>query len=804
MDTLIRDLRYGTRMLRKEPGAAVISILALGLGIGLTTMMFSIIYGALLRGLPVPERHEVVHVERTNLSEGIESMEVTIHDLADWKEQQRSFEALGGMYSGTVNISGTEGPERYDGAFMNAAVFQILGVQPVLGRLFTAEEDRPDGPPVVVIGHNVWRDRYASDPDIIGKTAKVMGRVSTIIGVMPEGFHFPINEELWVPLAMDPLRVERGQGTTLEVFGRLRDGVTIEQANLDLNAIAQRLASAYPETNEGVGVVTKPVMNEFIGPEPRAMLYTMLGAVFLILVIACANVANLLLSRAAVRSKEVGVRAALGAGRWRLVMQFLAEAFMLALGGALLGIGVAGVGILLFNRSIADTQPPYWIDIRLDPLALGVVMLLTLIAALGAGCLPALQAAKADVNEILKDEARGSSSFRLGRVSKGLVVAEIALSCGLLTAAGLMIKSITKLRNVDYAFATTDVLTARVGLPEPDYPDSAGQIAFFEELLPRIRAIPGVHSAALTTSLPGLNSGFGPVAIEGVAYAAERDYPGARNALISPGFFGTFDVDLLQGRDFSIQDRAGTLPVAIVNRSFVEVHFAGENPLGRRIRFGVDEPGPWRTIVGVAPDLHMGGAQNEEPQGAYIPTAQAPARFMSIAARTRAAPLSITPQVRAAVRSVDDDLPIYFVETLNVAIARSNWHYGVFGGLFMVFGFVALFLGAVGLYGVMSFSVSRRTREMGVRMALGAEARDVLRLILRQGMLQLAVGLAFGVLIAFGLARLLTILLFGVKPYDPAVFASIIVVLGAAALAACMVPALRATRVTPIEALRTE
>ncbi|MGH7477456.1 MAG: ABC transporter permease [Longimicrobiales bacterium] len=805
MHNLLKDLRLGARLIRKDPGASSISVLALGFGIGLTTMMFSIIYGALLRGLPVPEPDAVVHIERTRLSEGVESMEATIHDLADWKAQQRSFVAMSGLYTGTINLTGPDGPERYDGGFVDADLFDVLQVRPALGRAFTQEEDRPDAAAVVLLGHTVWRDRFASDPAIIGTSIKVMGRVVTVIGVMPDGFHFPETEDVWLPLAADPLRVPRGEGQTLEVFARLRPGVTIDQANADLASIARRLELEHPATNEGVGTVVKPVIEEFIGDEPRALLYTMLGAVFLILVIACANVANLLLSRAAVRAKEVGIRSALGASRWRLIVQFLSESLVLAIGGAVLGTGIAWLGITLFNRAIADTQPPYWIDIRLDPVALGWITAVTLVAGFIAGTLPALQASRANVGEILKDESRGSSSFRIGRVSRGLVVVEIALSCGLLVGAGLMIKSVTNLRTLEFPFHTTNVFTARIGLPEIEYPDSLRRAALYETLLPRLGSIPGVQAVALTSGLPGLWSGGTSLEIEGESYASPRDYPDANQAAIAPGFFQTFGAELSAGRDFGSQDRHGALPVATVNRSFAVKFFEGREPLGLRVRTGGPEnPGPWRTIVGVVPDLYMAGIENEEPAGLYIPVAQTGARFMSIAARTQGAPNLLGPQVREAIRSIDPDLPIYFVQPLDEAIRANNWHYGVFGGLFMVFGAVALFLAAVGLYGVMSFAVSRRTREVGVRMALGAEARDVLRLILRQGMVQLAVGMVLGLGLAFGLGRLLAMALFDVQPYDPAVFTAISAVLASAALTACLVPALRATRVTPVEALRAE
>jgi putative ABC transport system permease protein len=805
MESILRDVRYGSRSLLKSPALTGVSILALTLGIGLTTTMFSIVYGALMRGLPFERSDRIMHLERNNLSRGQESLEVPIHDYVDWRAQQRSFEGLAAFYTGTVNISGTEKPERYDGAFITANAFRLLRTRALLGRTFREGEDAPGAEPVIVLGYALWRDRYAGDRNIVGKTVRANGEPMMVVGVMPEKFEFPIRQAVWIPLRMDPLKLKRGEGMTLEVFGRLKDGVTIDQAVLEMNGIAKRLAIEYPDANEGVGAVVKPYTEEYIGEEPRTLLLTMLGAVAFVLLIACANVANLLLGRAAHRSKEVGIRTALGASRRAVIFQFLTEALLLSVSGAVLGIGIAYAGVRLFNASIADSNPPFWIDIRLDPLALLFVLAIALMSSLVAGLLPALQASRVDINEILKDESRGSSSFRIGRLSKVLVVFEIALSCGLLVAAGLMIKSVTRLRHIDLGFTTTDVFTARVGLPEAEYPSDTSQVQFFDELAGRVAALPGVTSAALTTNLPALGPDQRSFAREGVAYAKKQDYPRARRIAVSPSFFATFGARLREGRGIAEQDRKGSLPVAVVNGSFVKKHFGGESPLGRRIRLGEgDSEEPWMTIVGVAPDLHAGEADNKDPEAMYVPFAQQPARFVSVVARTRGAPGELTPLVRDAVAAIDADLPIYFVRSLADAIARTTWFYRVFGTIFMIFGFVALFLASIGLYAVMAFSVARRVREMGVRMALGAQSGHVIRLIFRQGFLQIAIGMAFGLALAAGVSRLLSIVLFEVKPLDPATFASVVLVLSASGLLACLVPALRATRVDPIVALRTE
>jgi putative ABC transport system permease protein len=807
---LLQDLRVGARLLRKAPGITLASVIALALGIGLTATMFSIVYGAIMRGLPFEDGDRIVAVDRANVSRGITQMSTPWHEYVDWRDQQRAFSEFGAHYSGTINIADGDRPERFDGAFITASALRLTRVQPLLGRLFADEDGRPGAPAVLLLGYDTWRNRYDGDPAVLGRTVRANGEPAVIIGVMPRGFRFPVDEDMWLPLRMDGTRFGRTEGIWLSVIGRLAPGVSIAAANVEMNGIAARLATEHPDTNEGVSAVVMPYTERFIGKEPQALLYTMLGAVFLVLLVACANVANLLLSRAAMRSREVGVRTALGASRGRVVLQFLAEAYVLAVVGGLVGIGVALAGVRIFNNAIESTNPPFWIDIRVDAPIVLFVLAVTFVASLAAGVLPAWKAARADVNEILKDEARGSSSFSMGRLSRGLVVLEIALSCGLLVGAGLMIKSVVKLRTLDFGFPTATVFTARIGLPETGYGEADQQRRFFDELLPRLQQSAGAQSVGLTSVLPGLGSPTQAVSIDGATYAdPDRDRPMTRRIVVSPGFFETFQLPLRQGRDFGSQDQAGALPVAIVDEGFARRHFGGESPLGRRIRFGrIDDPdsiAPWRTIVGLVPDTHIDGLGNSEVrETVYLPLAQNPARFMSIAARTGAQPLALTPQVRDIVAGVDPDIPLYFVNTLAGAIADNTWFYRVFGSLFMIFGFVALLLSAMGLYAVMSFSVSRRTREVGVRMALGARSGDVIRLIFRQALTQIGIGLVLGLALAAAVSGLMATALFEVHPRDPAIFGTIVLVLTLTGAAAALLPARRAARVAPQVALRAE
>ena len=803
MQAVLRDLRYGARSLRKSRALTAVAVLALTLGIGLTTTMFSIVYGALLKGMPFPNPDELVAVERQNLSRGIQQMQVPIHDYLDYRAQQRSFIGIAAHYGGTVNVSGAEKAERYDGAWVTADLFDVLQVRPQLGRTFRRDEETPGLGNVAVLSYSMWQDRFAGDPQILGKSIRANGQPYTVIGVMPPKFRYPDNQSIWMPLQLDATKLERGTGQHLEVVARLRHGVSLDAANADVAAISRRIAAEYKATNEGITASAKPIIETQIGPQPRRLLWTMLGTVFFVLLIACANVANLLLDRAAHRTKEVGIRTALGASRLAVVRQFLSEALVLSMVGAVLGAGVAQVGVMLFNRAIADTNPPFWLDIRLHPPVLLFVAAMAIVASLFSGAIPAYQSSRADINEILKDESRGASSFRIGRLSRGLVVFEIALSCGLLVASGLMAKSIIKLRNLDPGIATANIFTARVGFPNT-YTDTAAQARFFDDLTPKLAALPGVQAVSLSTQLPATCCGGSNFAIEGKAYAADRDYPYTQSLTVSDGFFRTFDVAAARGRVFSADDRAESVPVVVVNQSFARKYFASEDPLGRRIRLGgAKSTDPWRTIVGVIPDIFTGDPGNPRDAGILIPLAQHRSNFLSMAVRAPNA-MGLTPQVRAAVASLNADIPIYFVSSMSDAVQRNVWHIRVFGGLFMVFGVAALLLAAIGLYAVMAFSVSRRAREVGIRIALGARTAHVLRLVFRQGVIQLAIGmtlgLGLGALVAQGVAGVL----FEVQPRDPVTFAAVVAVLTAAGLLACYIPARRAARVDPLSAMRAE
>ncbi|MCZ6916047.1 MAG: ABC transporter permease [Gemmatimonadetes bacterium] len=809
MDRLFKDLRFGVRMLVKHPSISIISVVTFGLGIGLTATVFSIINGALFRGLPFEDSDRIMWVDRSKPSENIQSMGVAVPEFLDWQGQQTVFESMAVFRGAPVNLSETEGqPERFLGGLFSAQMFDALNVQPILGRGFREGEDRPGADPVIIIGYDVWQERFDGARDVLGQTVRANGEMRTIVGVMPEGFAFPERQRIWLPLEVDPSITDRAQGPRYPVVARLRPSVSVDEAKAQMATIASRIADEFPESNEGITVTVRPFTERFVGPEIHALLYTMLGAAIGVLVIACVNVANLLLARASVRTREVAVRTALGASRGRLIQQMMSEVLVLALAGGALGIGLAYAGTVWFETAIAVDPPPFWMTFGLDLRGLLFVVAATSLAAVASGLVPALQASGTNINEALKDEGRGSSSFRTSKVSGALVVAEVAVSCGLLIAAGLMINSVARLKTVDLPFTTENIFTARINLPLLEYPDTTSRLQFYAALLPRLEAIPGVEAATLSDGLPASGNGTRVFEVAGGTYEVDADFPLAREGIVTPGYFQTFQTEVLQGRAFRVADRRGVLPVAVVNATFARTFFPDGDAMGRRIRMGRrDMNAEWLTVVGMVPDMYMEGFANndESPAGFYIPIAQSGvANFVSIALRTQGPPTAKTPDVRAAVMSIDPNLPTFDVLAMDDVIESLTWFYRVFGMLFMAFGAAALFLAAVGLYGVMSFAVARRTHEMGIRMALGAGASQLVGLVMRKGVVQLLIGLGVGLGLAVAAAGPLQLVLFEVNARDPVVFGTVVATLAVIGLLASFVPARRITRVEPVAALTPE
>jgi putative ABC transport system permease protein len=809
MGQLGQDLRFGFRMLCKHPTLSVIAILTFALGIGLTTTVFSVVNGALFNGLPFEGADRLVALFNSNPSRGFGRMSVSIHDFVIWQERQTVFEALGAWGIAPINLA-REGdrPERYSAGVFSAGVLRVLRVQPLLGRGFRDGEDRPGAPPVIILGYEVWRGRFGSSPDVIGTAVRASGIDRTIIGVMPERFAFPNREQMWIPLEVNPLATKRGQGPSYNLIARLRNGATVQQADVQAQAIAGQLEKEYPDSNRGLKSTVMHYTKSALGPEIHAILYTMLGAGIGVLLIACVNVSNLLVARTSLRIREVAVRVAMGAGRGRIIAQMLAEVLVLALAGAALGMVFSSWAMKWFLSAIAADPPPFWITFETDIRVMLFIAAITLGASVFAGVIPALQATRTNVVEILKDESRGTTGFRMGRFSGALVIAEVAVSCCLLIGAGLMIKSVVQLKTLNLPFAVQNIFTARINLPRIQYPDVASCIRFYEQLLPGLEQIPGVEAATLSDGLPAAGNGAIAVQLDGKIYAQENDYPIVREGIVTPGYFQTFQTRLLQGRDFTDSDRAGKPAVAIVNASFARTHFGGMDALGHRFRKGRGvAANEWLTIVGVVPDMLMQGLGNNDqnPAGYYIPIAQSDVtNFVSIALRTRSEPAAVTPEVRAAVAVLDKDLAIYQVLSMVEVIRVQSWFYTVFGTFFMAFGCCALFLSVAGLYGVMSFVVSQRTREMGIRIALGARGSQLVRLAMRRGVVQLGLGLGIGFIMAMLAVGPLRVILYKVDARDPLVLATVLLALAAAGLLASFIPAYRVTRIDPVAALAAE
>jgi putative ABC transport system permease protein len=808
---MLSDLRLSLRALAKSPTFVVVAVFTLVLGIGVNAAMFSIVNAIMFRGLPFPEPDRLVHLEQHNPVEGIDGVEIAYQDFVDYRAGQTTLQGIAAYYDGTITLSAAgQDPVRVDGTYISAGGPELIGAAPTLGRWFRPEEDNAGAAPVVVIGHTYWQNHFKSDPGIVGRPIKINGEWGTVIGVGPVNYRFPEVADVWVPLRYKKTD-EKRDVRFLEVLGRLKDGVAIEQAQAEFASINQRLVTANPVTNKNLVAVVKSLQAEFVGDDTRHLLLVMLGAVFLVLLIACANVANLLLARSATREKEMAIRTAVGAGRGRIIRLLLAESLVLSVAGAAGGLALTFWLMTLFRDYLAANTPtPYWMVWSVDATGVAYVGLLAIVTCVAAGLFPALRISKPDLNSVLKDAGRGSTGFSLSRFTRMLVVAEVALSCVLLVLAGLTIHSIIKMQTASLGFDPEGVMTARVALPESEYKDESRQRAFFQELLNRLSARPEFTAIGASDAPPTWNN-RSAVVIDGRA----PDPTGKGNTYasitsITPGYFAAMNLRLLQGRDLTDADVEATQHVAVVSADFVEKYWPKENPIGKRFRRGTPEdkdPGPWITVVGVAPNTLKGEFDTRTWPQVYLSYLQSKnaTQRMTLFARVRAGdPTTTTSVLRNAVRELNDDLPIYFVEPLTKMVEQAKFFKKLFGWIFGIFGGVALVLAGVGLYGVMAYSVAQRTQEIGVRVALGAGPGDVLKLILREGGVRLALGLGIGSVIGYFGGQLLASELYGVTAGDIPTFAGTLLTLGAIGLFATLVPALRALRVNPVVALRNE
>lgn len=815
MRDFISDLLLGLRLLRRNPAFAVTAILLLALGIGANTAIFSVVNAVLLRPLPFQDSSRIMqiwHVPPAKSFPGLSLFSVSPANYLDWRSMNHSFEDMAAYGGTSFNVGGKERPESVQAAPVAPGFLSILRVQPILGRGFTPDDDRPGQGHVVLLGYALWRERYGADPSAVGQKIVLDGAPYTILGVMPRTFQFPSWAQLWTPLAWtSEKRAVRGNHNYL-VVGRLKPGVDIRSAQAELSAISTRLEQLYPEDDKGWGAKILPLREQLVG-DVRPALLVLLGAVGFVLLIACANVANLVLGKILARKKEIAIRSALGATRGAIVRLVLAETLLLSVAGGALGLFLARFGTTLIVKFLADRLPRF-AEITLSAPVLAFTAFLALFAGALAGLLPALRFTKADINEALKQgQGRGSSDSGGSKTRGLLVVSEVALSLVLLVGAGLMVRTLWQLSNVKPGFDPNSLLTMTVSIPASKFPTPTAYISFFERVLQQVRSTRGVESAGVIDDLPMNGSGsHQPVAIEGQPAVPMADQPEVDVRLISSGYLRTMRVPLLSGRDLTGGDVAGRNPAVIISESMAKRFWPHEDPLGKHLTLTFFPSAP-REVVGVVGDVKLDSLGETRPVATvywpldqvFAPTSEAWQSFpMSLAVRTSRDPMSAVTAVTSAVHEVDPETPVTDVLTMNELISntltpqRSNML------LLAAFAALALLLTAVGIYSVLSYAVRRRIREIGIRMALGASHSDVLMMVVTEGLKPILLGVAIGLAAALALGRVLSSLIYGVRPGDPLTFLTVAVLLVVVGALATAIPAYRATRVEPIRTLRDE
>jgi putative ABC transport system permease protein len=806
MEQVWRDVQYGARMLAKSPGFLAVAVLTLALGIGANTAIFSVINAILLRPLPYDEADRLMIL--SEWSEQVPRMSFSVANLKDVRDQSTVFETLVGFNGASLILTGEGGEaERLNGRQVTSGLFATLRKPPIVGRAFTPDEDKPGADRVVLLGEGFWERRFGRDPKVVGKSLSLSGETFTVIGVMPKTLHGSWkNNDVFTSL----LRVEdkiggenqRGNHPGIYVIGRLKPGVTVEQARADVVGIAKRLAEQYPNSNARQSMQLQPLLEVFVGDLRPALMF-LLGAVAFVLLIACANVANLLLARAANRQREIAVRMALGAQRGRLIRQLLTESVLLSVLGGTLGVAFAYWSL----RGLVASLPanvPRADEIRLDAAVLAFTAGIALMTGLVFGIAPAFKIVSAGGPEPLKEGGRGTIGAGHHRLRDTLVVAEISLALVLLVGAGLLLRSFFRVLQADGGFRSGGVITASVPLPQTRYDDHAKRVAFLERVLEGVRALPGVQTASAT--LPLLGGWQTSFSVEGKPEPPPGQRPSADIARVAPDYFSAMGVRVLQGRVFTERDRTDAPPVCMVDETFVAKQFPGEDPLGKRVKFGgLDDKGnPWMEVVGVVAHVKNYGVDQESRVELYLPYLQNSAGSLTLLVHTDGDPARLGTSLRSAVSAADPGLPVFSLRTLEELMAERTAQRRLAVILISVFAALALLLAAVGIYGVMSYAVTQQTQEIGIRMALGAERDHILRMVLRHGTLMSLAGVGIGLTVALGLARLITSLLFQTSAADPPTFSIVPVLLVAVALVACYVPARRATRVDPMVALRYE
>lgn len=814
MQTILQDLRYGARMLAKKPAFSLVAVITMALGIGANSAIFSVINAVLLTKLPVEEPDNMVMVYEANAVRGFNRGSVAPSNYLTWKGQQRVFEEIGAFINQSFAVMGNDGAEMVEGARFTANVFRLLRVSPSLGRTFTNEEDTPGSERVVILSHDFWQRRYGGAQDIAGQTITLDDRTYTIIGVMPQGFGFPSNDtDLWTPAAITADHgMDGGTGRFLNVIARLKQQSTLEQARAEMSTIAHRMALENPGFNPDLDTNIIPLQEVAVG-NWRLILYVLFGAVSCVLLISCANVANLVLARAASRSREIAIRVAMGASRLRIARLIFIESLLLAFAGGLLGLLIAWWGV----DTLVSLSPATILRTSGSGVSTPVILFTIAVATLSGlifGLAPALQFSKPALNESLKDGGRGATAGP-GRVflRAALVVSEITISLILLTGAGLMIRSLLHLQSVELGYDPHNVLSFQLKLPSARYTEANQVIGFYQQLIERLERLPGVNSVAASHALPltGMDS-VRPFTIEGKPQEPGKA-PVVQYRIISPAYFQTMKIPLIKGREFVRQDEGQAPGVVVINQALQRRYFPDEDPIGKRITIGGFND-QWGEIIGVAGDVRhqwVGAEPGPEMYWCFSqawmarsPTLSSHRRSLNLVLRTNGDPRSLIQNIRREVNGLDKALPLTSVSTMEERMGRSLAGTRFNTLLLSLFALLALLIAVVGLYGVISYAVAENTHEIGIRMALGANTGDVLRLVIGQGMALTLIGVTLGLLASIGLTRLMKDMLYGVRPTDPLTFLAIAILLSATALIACYIPARRATKVDPLVALRHE
>jgi len=812
MKTIWQDVRFGVRMLAKHHLATLVCVVALALGIGANTAIFSMAEAFLLRPVPFENADRIIMLVDSRPNQDIDMNAVAPATYFDWKKEARSLEQLSAYAWNEVNLTGERAPQKVQAFQVSSNFFDTIGVRPQMGRVFLPEEEEPGKGQEIILSHALWQQRYAADPQILGKNVKVDGKRFTVVGVMAMGFDFPMPAEAWLPLSLDTKERLRRDNRSLWVLGRLKSRVSFTEAAAEMQAIALRQAEAYPDTNKGWQLRPMPLREAATGTLTRQYTILLLAAVGFVLLIACADVANVQFARVTGRASEFALRTALGGSRWRVVRQLLIESILLSLAGAAVGLLFAQWSLQLIVSHMPPDVAKFvagWKTIRLDANAYFFTLAVAVFSGILSGIVPALLTSRSNLTETLREGGRGSAVGRAHhRLRSALVVTEIALSLVLLVGAGLLVKNFQGLLSVNESYVPETLLTMNYTLPEPQYAKPSVRLAFHNELLQRLGSVPGVQSASLVSNVPyseGGGIGTEQFSVEGRPAVERGELLNAIVETTAPAYFKQLNIALRDGRMLSDMDVPDSPPVAVISESLARRYFNGDTPLGKHIKIGKsDSEGQWMIIVGIVKDVHYSWINKEDLPTIYRSFRQSPPYYTTIVLRASGSPLQFVSAVRSHVAALDPDLPLYNIKPMDMVITESIVGLAYVAVMMAVLGIIALVLASVGVFGVMSYSVSERTHEIGVRVSLGAQTGDILRMVLNSGMLLTALGLAIGLPIAFLLARALAALLFGVEAADPASFVGLPLLLAGVAALACYLPARRAAKVDPMVALRYE